>query len=422
MGVNRLTGMNTGFGQDIFMSVDEAIRNENKKLMEQEKVNGKSLKESDYGDEDYSYEEMQDWIADAQERKAMGETNDEIWEYIVNETGNHYLADDVVASLPESEQDLANEPTQRDFDNDEKANKEAKKQEIENKMESIIDAMHNTQIDSEEAKALAGEFQELQSELAKLELEECPLNIKEEEMKFAEEFCSKCGAKLDADGKPEKTQEQEDDEYKFKKVDENIKEDSYEEGIFYEIEQALEEAGLNPRRFVDDGIMTNNIGWTVSNGSEEQQISCDGSYLSEGCKKDKITETEVKNIKPIKQQGNVFMLEDEDGKVIVGEDFNEEDGLIQNAEVYDDKNEADKDYMKRCDIVKTESVKECDDKSGYNPDEKEPEVEPDKEDYNPDEESIGLPDFSPNEELNRKMAGKKIEASKKTLADYAKRK
>ena len=141
MGVNRLTGINNGFSMDLFKSVDSAVREENKRLIE-------------------------------------------------------------------SEQDLANEPTQQDFDNDAKASKEAKKQEIENKMESIIDAMHNTQIDSEEAKALASEFQELQSELAKLELEECPLNIKEEEMKFAEEFCSKCGAKLDAEGKPEKLQDE----------------------------------------------------------------------------------------------------------------------------------------------------------------------------------------------------------------------
>lgn len=489
MGVNRLTGINNGFSMDLFKSVDNAVREENKRLIE-------------------------------------------------------------------SEQDLANEPTQQDFDNDAKASKEAKKQEIENKMESIIDAMHNTQIDSEEAKALASEFQELQSELAKLELEECPLNIKEEEMKFAEEFCSKCGAKLDAEGKPEKLQDEDlteskvtdyidadeldglvkncilmgkpkefvalenmvlevttdmgksfykvvksddgkfeayqidksgkalgdsfvlkecdkanceltegnifadnsntlnqlldratselegdelfellqgmvdrikevadtcglmvesedSDEYKFKKGDiyqnekgarftivdlddkgqvtykddngkaecvqldsainmlmkngykkvkESIKEDSYEDTFFSDIESALVNAGFDVTRFSDAGVLTKNIGWVISNEEGEVQLSCDGTWLDEGCKKDKITETEVKNIKPIKQQGNVFMLEDEDGKVIVGEDFNEEDGLIQNAEVYENKEEADKDYMKRCDIVKTESeeVKECD--------------------------------------------------------------
>lgn len=60
-------------------------------------------------------------------------------------------------------------------------------------------------------------------------------------------------------------------------------EDKYGEGIFGEIENALEEAGLNPSRFSDDGTLTKNIGWTVygSNG-EKQQISCDGSWLEEG--------------------------------------------------------------------------------------------------------------------------------------------
>ena len=148
----------------------------------------------------------------------------------------------------------------------------------------------------------------------------------------------------------------------YKKVRESIKEDSYEDTFFSDIESALVNAGFDVTRFSDAGVLTKNIGWVVSNEEGEVQLSCDGTWLDEGCKKGKITETEVKNIKPIKQQGNVFMLEDEDGKVIVGEDFNEEDGLIQNAEIYDDKNEADKDYMKRCDIVKTESeeVEECD--------------------------------------------------------------
>lgn len=63
--------------------------------------------------------------------------------------------------------------------------------------------------------------------------------------------------------------------------DEPLKEDSYDSGIFYEIEQAFEEAGLNPIRFIDDGILTRNIGWTVSSNGVSQQISCDGSWYDE---------------------------------------------------------------------------------------------------------------------------------------------
>lgn len=62
----------------------------------------------------------------------------------------------------------------------------------------------------------------------------------------------------------------------------NLNEDSYESGIFYEIEEALREAGLNPARFNENGIMTNNIGWTVTGeDGTEQQITCDGSYLDD---------------------------------------------------------------------------------------------------------------------------------------------
>jgi len=59
-------------------------------------------------------------------------------------------------------------------------------------------------------------------------------------------------------------------------------EDTYEEGIFYEIEAALAEAGLNPIRFTEDGVLTNNLGWTVrGKDGTKQQITCDGSYLTE---------------------------------------------------------------------------------------------------------------------------------------------
>lgn len=77
-----------------------------------------------------------------------------------------------------------------------------------------------------------------------------------------------------------------------------LKEDSYEDGIFYEIEEALRDAGMNPSRFVDDGVLTNNIGWTVyGEGGESQQLTCDGSYLSES---KRLNENEASLIKALK--------------------------------------------------------------------------------------------------------------------------
>lgn len=58
---------------------------------------------------------------------------------------------------------------------------------------------------------------------------------------------------------------------------------------------------------------------------------------------DKLTE--------VKSQGNVYMLQDND-KYIVGEDYNKEENLIENAEIYENKEEADKDYFSRCDITR----------------------------------------------------------------------
>ena len=45
------------------------------------------------------------------------------------------------------------------------------------------------------------------------------------------------------------------------------------------------------------------------------------------------------------------MLQDND-KYIVGEDYNKEENLIENAEIYENKEEADKDYFSRCEITR----------------------------------------------------------------------
>ena len=78
------------------------------------------------------------------------------------------------------------------------------------------------------------------------------------------------------------------------------------------------------------------------------------NQLSENEKSNKenaITEQEVSNLKQVKNQGNIFMLQD-DSKFIVGENYNEAEALIENAEMYDSKEEADKDYLGRCEITK----------------------------------------------------------------------
>lgn len=63
-------------------------------------------------------------------------------------------------------------------------------------------------------------------------------------------------------------------------------------------------------------------------------------------------EMQVKNLQVIKEQGNIYMLQDENKKMIVGENYNPDEGMIENAEVYENKDEADKDYLNRCEILK----------------------------------------------------------------------
>ena len=72
---------------------------------------------------------------------------------------------------------------------------------------------------------------------------------------------------------------------------------------------------------------------------------------------DKLHEAQVKGLRTVKSQGNIFMLED-DNQYIVGENYNEPENIIENAEIYSTKEEADKDYFNRCGITLEESAEQ----------------------------------------------------------------
>lgn len=72
----------------------------------------------------------------------------------------------------------------------------------------------------------------------------------------------------------------------FKECDKKtLKEDSYEEPFFAEIEEALVNAGFDVSRYSDVGMLTKNLGWVVSNSEGEVQLTCAGTYLDECDKK-----------------------------------------------------------------------------------------------------------------------------------------
>ena len=61
----------------------------------------------------------------------------------------------------------------------------------------------------------------------------------------------------------------------------SLKEDSYNEPFFLAIENALEDAGFDVRRFTDAGVMTKNIGWEISNSDGRVQLNCNGTWLDD---------------------------------------------------------------------------------------------------------------------------------------------
>lgn len=71
---------------------------------------------------------------------------------------------------------------------------------------------------------------------------------------------------------------------------------------------------------------------------------------------DKLHEAQVKGLRTVKSQGNIYMLEDDNKQIIVGENYNSTEKLIENANIYFNKKEADKDYFNRCGITLKESA------------------------------------------------------------------
>ena len=65
-----------------------------------------------------------------------------------------------------------------------------------------------------------------------------------------------------------------------------------------------------------------------------------------------VNEAEVSGLNLIKNQGNVYMFEakGQDFTHIVGENYDAKEHILEKAETYNSKDEADKDYMKRCGI------------------------------------------------------------------------
>ena len=103
----------------------------------------------------------------------------------------------------------------------------------------------------------------------------------------------------------------------------------------------------------------------IENGSYKGISKIKGvSDLRESAKPIKEAAITEKNL--LKSQGNVYMFEckgNSDFSHIVGENYNEEENTLENVETYNNKEDADKDYLGRCEIT-TESQKPRDIEDG----------------------------------------------------------
>lgn len=83
--------------------------------------------------------------------------------------------------------------------------------------------------------------------------------------------------------------------------------------------------------------------------SDDEAIDIVGKYVNLD---ESLDEAKVKGLTMLKNQGNVYMFEakGQDFTHIVGENYDKDEQILENAETYNNKEDADKDYMERCGI------------------------------------------------------------------------
>ena len=123
--------------------------------------------------------------------------------------------------------------------------------------------------------------------------------------------------------------------------------------------------GILKDKFKNDGwnIFTGTYNW---NGKSESVPSDSFVAIKNNESVKPIKEAAITEKNLLKSQGNVYMFEckgNSDFSHIVGENYNEEENTLENVETYNNKEDADKDYLGRCEIT-TESQKPRDIEDG----------------------------------------------------------
>lgn len=166
------------------------------------------------------------------------------------------------------------------------------KETVKSFLQGIVDYEESTPDMIERAKYFLGALNESVEEPTAEDLEKEDEKNKAHDKKEIEDRIGELRAAI-ADGVSD--DEKEAMEKEIDELESNLEESSklnesnYEEPFFAEIEEALINAGFDVQRYTDAGMMTNNLGWVISNSEGEVQLTCAGTYLSEGTLKESVS-------------------------------------------------------------------------------------------------------------------------------------
>lgn len=289
--------------------------------------------------EQYSY--RYDFGGDIDVNSEYSET---VWEKDDFEESEHIKESSMEEVRKKSAEKGLLEPEAVDESEDSDKEKEIAKleAEIKKKVEQYSRAQKRNNGDSAESDRLEGEIDSLELKLKKL---------KESDGKYIQFPTEKEKDEYIKDNNLSK------EDYVDKGINAILLLKESEESIKYNIYLLLGGDGVYNSKLVDTVESLEQAQDRVAEleaengcGAYYEKVDSNGKPLDES--EELIDEQVVSDkLTEVKSQGNVYMLQDND-TFIVGEDYNKEENLIENAEIYNNKEEADKDYFSRCDITR----------------------------------------------------------------------
>lgn len=310
----------------------------------------------------YGIDELKEYLKDLREVKVKKSLEEDM------------IDDNIEAARQDSiEKGLTSESEETDLDepseDDNKNILQAKKDELEARLGEILMSIKDKQMDTDEFRALSREAAEIDSQITDLDnqingLYETELNESQNlELKNASKDPTWITGKVNVDDKSYDVQAKvymEDSNFGIDngKISKLIVYNPKDNTTIIDYDR-----GWNKKP--DDKSSEDLYNYLIS---ELYKFRDNHPYNVNNIEENNkpITEANVSKKIMLKNQGNIYMFEckgNKDFTHIVGENYNESENLLENVETYTSKEEADKDYLKRCGIT-TESQKSKDIEDG----------------------------------------------------------